>query len=222
MSTGNLNLDLFLSDLLDAFINDTTKAVDAIKRKYPSLSDKEALEICALIKASTNNSDAGEAISLAVTAPPSFSIKAKSTKNTVDSLLNKAKKSILITGYSLSDYFDDLVDVIIKKSQTGVFVEFFVNNIELQKNVDKLSRYKGCFLRIYNYAPGTDVMSALHAKVISVDGKDTLITSANLSYHGQEGNIELGTLIQSSRIAKQVKDVFTQLVFKKVFVEVKD
>lgn len=219
MSTGNLNLDLFLSDLLDAFFNDTTKAVDAIKRKYPSLSDKEALEICALIKAS-NSSDTGESISLAVTAPPSFSIKAKSTKNTVDSLLNNAKKSILITGYSLSDYFDDLVDVIIKKSQTGVFVEFFVNNIEAQKNVDKLSRYKGRFLRIYNYAPGTDVMSSLHAKVISVDGKDTLITSANLSYHGQEGNIELGTLIQSFRIAKQVKDVFTQLVFKKVFVEV--
>ena len=30
-------------------------------------------------------------------------------------------------------------------------------------------------------------MAALHAKVISVDKKDNLITSANLSYHGQEG-----------------------------------
>lgn len=52
--------------------------------------------------------------------------------------------------------------------------------------------------------------------------KDTPITSANLSYHGQEGNIELGTLIESSQIAKQVKDIFTQLMFKKIFVEVKD
>ena len=221
MSTGNLNLDLFLSELLETVSNDSAQAVTAVKKKYPSLSDKEAGEICTLISAS-NNGTTNNAVSLAVTAPPSFAIKAKSTKNTVDTLIKNAKKSILITGYSLSEYFDDLVDVIIKKSQSGVFVEFFINNIESQKNVDKLSRYKGRFLRIYNYAPGTDVMSALHAKVISVDGKDTLITSANLSYHGQEGNIELGTLIESSQIAKQVKDIFTQLVFKKIFVEVKD
>ena len=63
-------------------------------------------------------------------------------------------------------------------------------------------------------------MSALHAKVISVDQQKTLITSANLSYHGQEGNIELGTLIESERTAKQVEDLFTKLLFKKIFVEV--
>ena len=64
-------------------------------------------------------------------------------------------------------------------------------------------------------------MSALHAKVISVDQEETLITSANLSYHGQEGNIELGTHIVSKDIAKQVENVFTQLLFAKVFEEVK-
>lgn len=55
----------------------------------------------------------------------------------------------------------------------------------------------------------------MYAKVISVDGNETLITSANLSYHGQEGNIELGTHILSQDIAKQVDDVFTKLLFKK-------
>ena len=63
-------------------------------------------------------------------------------------------------------------------------------------------------------------MSALHAKVISVDKKITLITSANLSYHGQQGNIELGTLIESATIARQVEDIFTQLIFAKVFSEI--
>lgn len=62
-------------------------------------------------------------------------------------------------------------------------------------------------------------MSALHAKVISVDQTDTLITSANLSYHGQEGNIELGARIHSKELAKQVEDIFTSLVFKRIFVE---
>lgn len=220
MSTGYLNLDIFLSELLEIVSNDPVQAVTAVKKKYPSLNDKEASEICALINAS-NSGKSSEVVSLAVTAPPSFAIKAKSTKNTVDALIKNAKKNIIITGYSLSEYFDDLVDVIIKKSQSGIFVEFFINNIESQKHVEKLDRYKGRFLRIYNYAPSDDAMSALHAKVISVDGKSTLVTSANLSYHGQEGNIEIGTLIESADIAKQVKDIFTQLVFKKIFIEFK-
>ena len=63
-------------------------------------------------------------------------------------------------------------------------------------------------------------MSALHAKVISVDQKETLITSANLSYHGQEGNIELGAKIHSKKLAKQIDDVFTKLLFARIFEEI--
>ena len=211
---------MFLSELFELIGTDNALAKDSIKKRYPALNDKQAGEICAMIMAS-HTGDNDDTVLLAVTAPPSFSIRAKSTKNTVESMIKGAKKSILITGYSLSDYFNDLVDAIIQKSQSGVFVEFFINNIDAQKNVEKLNRYKGRFLRIYNYTPGSDSMSALHAKVISVDGKETLITSANLSYHGQEGNVELGTLVESEHFAKQTKEVFTQLVFKKVFAEVK-
>lgn len=218
MSTGNLNLDLFLNELLESSIIAGDKAYSAIRQRYPSLSEKEASEISKMIL-SLSYQQPKELVSLVVTAPPSFSIRAKSTKNTIDSMIKNAQKSILITGYSLSDYFNELVDTIILKSQSGVFVEFFFNNIEAQQYADKLVRYKGHFLRIYNYFPNNDALSALHAKVLSVDGKDTLITSANLSYHGQEGNIELGTIIESDMFAKQVKDVFVQLVFKKVFVE---
>ena len=158
--------------------------------------------------------------SLVTTVPPSFSVRAKSTKNTVEGLIRGAKRSVLITGYSLSGYFADLVDVLIEKSQKGVYVKFFVNNIENQKGLDKLCRYKGRFLHIYNFAGSNDSMAALHAKVISVDEQQTLITSANLSYHGQEGNIELGTLVDSREIAKEVDDIFTHLIFTKVVKEI--
>ena len=63
-------------------------------------------------------------------------------------------------------------------------------------------------------------MSALHAKVLSVDQNETLITSANLSYHGPEGNVELGTHVVSKDIAIQVERIFTQLIFSKVFEKV--
>ncbi len=218
MSTGNLSLDILLGEIAEDAISGRRKSISSLKRRFPSLSDKETDELFSMFQDAISSGK--ERAALVATTPPSFSIKAKSTMNTVRDMLEHADKSILITGYSLSDYFSGMMDTIIRKSQSGVFVKFFVNQIDSQSSFDKLILYKGRFLKIYNYSPAEDKMAALHAKVISVDRQKTLITSANLSYHGQEGNIELGTLIESAKTAKEVEDLFTQLVFKKVFVEV--
>ena len=218
MSTGNLSLDILLGEIAEDAISGRRKSVSSLRRRFPSLSDKEADELFSMFQDAFSSGK--ERATLVATTPPSFSIKAKSTMNTVRDMLEHAEKSILITGYSLSDYFNDMIDTIIRKSQTGVVVKFFVNQIDSQSNIDKLLMYKGRFLKIYNYSPTEDKMAALHAKVISVDQQKTLITSANLSYHGQEGNIELGTLIESEKTAKQVEDLFARLVVKKVFVVV--
>ena len=222
MSTGSIGLDILLDELKNSILSkeNSEGALIAIKKRFPSVSEKEAREIYALVSGAFSDEGKNDKASIVITAPPSFSLKAKTTMNTVSALLENAKKSILITGYSLSEYFNENVDLIINKSQAGVFVKFFVNNIDDQSTFDKLCRYKGKFLRIYNYPKSDDKMAALHAKVISVDGERTLITSANLSYHGQQGNIEMGTVIDSKDIAAQVDDIFTTLIFKKVFEEI--
>ena len=218
MSTGSISLDILLNQILTDALSGNNASVQAIRKRFPSLSEKEAHEIFSMVSGAAAGSE--DSAELVVTAPPSFALKTKPTKVTVDAMLTNARKSILITGYSLSDYFSDLADSIIRKSQEGVLVKFFVNDIESQNTFDRLCRHRGKFLRIYNYPKQDDKMSALHAKVISVDQQKTLITSANLSYHGQEGNIELGVIIDSGKTAKQVDDLFTKLLFNKVFVEV--
>ena len=218
MSTGDINLDILLDLIQRDAIAGTNDAVYAINRRYPALTEKQAREIHALVAGADQKEKT--TAELVVTAPPTFGLKTAVTKVVIDSMLRRAEKSILITGYSVSEYFNELTDCIIDKSQRGVTVKFYVNHIENQACFDKLRRYKGNFLKIYNYPKQDDKMSALHAKVISIDKKETLITSANLSYHGQEGNIELGTHIKSENIAKQVDDIFTKLLFKKIFVEV--
>ena len=222
MSTGNISLDILLDKMQNSIAagNDiSAESLRAIRKQFPSISDKEAHDIYALVSGALDSS-AKDKASIVLTAPSSFSFTAKTTKNTVSDMLEDSQKSILITGYSLSEYFSDMINLIIAKSQKGVFIKFFVNNIESQSSFDKLCRYKGRFLKIYNYPKAQDAMAALHAKVISVDGEKTLITSANLSYHGQQVNIEFGTVIESKAIAKQVYHIFTQLIFKKVFVEI--
>ena len=219
MSGGDLKREILLNTVRADAANGTYDAADSLRRQYPALSAEECSEIAETIQ-DAMSPETADKVSLVVTAPPSFRIDAKPTMTVVRSMLEGAGRNILITGYSLSSYFSELTDTIIDKSRRGVFVKFFINNIEKQPDADKLLRYKGRFLQIYDYSNEEDKMAALHAKVISVDMKQTLITSANLSYHGQQGNIELGALIESERTAKQLDEVMTQLIFKKVFKEV--
>ena len=216
-----MNLDILLSKIKENMASGaipSAETLSEIKKRFPSVTEREAKDIYALLF--EEHSAPKERASLVLTAPPSFSVMTKSTKNTVEKMLSDANSSVLITGYSLSEYFEDMIDMIIQKSQSGALVKFYVNNIDSQPRFEKLLRYKGRYLKIYNYKQPEDPMSALHAKVISTDKRYTLITSANLSYHGQLGNIELGTLIESPTLAKQVEDVFTKLLFSKVFFEV--
>jgi len=219
VSGGDLKREILLNTVRADAANGTYDAADSLRRQYPALSAEECSEIAETMQ-DAMSTETADKVSLVVTAPPSFRIDAKPTMTVVRSMLEGAGRNILITGYSLSSYFSELTDTIINKSQRGVFVKFFINNIEKQPDADKLLRYKGRFLQIYDYSNEEDKMAALHAKVISVDMKQTLITSANLSYHGQQGNIELGALIESERTAKQLDEVMTQLIFKKVFKEV--
>ena len=219
MSGRDIDRQMLL-DLLKSDLDNGTRNSDAMLEKaFPELSAEQIGEVREMVASAMQTEDSDK-VSLVLTAPTELSIKARSTRSVVRSMINSAERNILITGYSLSSYFADMTDTIIEKSQRGVLVKFFVNNIEKQSEFDKIIKYKGKYMEIYDYTQPEDTMSAFHAKVISVDQKKTLITSANLSYHGQQGNIEIGTLIDSKHVAKQMEDVFTKLVFGKVFREI--
>jgi phosphatidylserine/phosphatidylglycerophosphate/cardiolipin synthase-like enzyme len=56
-----------------------------------------------------------------------------------------------------------------------------------------------------------DAMTKLHAKTIVADSADALVTSANLTYHGYEANIELGVRV-SGEPARLVEAHFRDLI----------
>ena len=123
MSTGNISLDILLHQVKMDAIAQTNDAVASIQKRYPALSQKEALEIHKMIVSVSQEQH--DQAALVVTAPPSFAIRNKVTKVVVDDMLSRAQKSILITGYSLSEYFSDMIERIIQKSQQGILVKYF-------------------------------------------------------------------------------------------------
>lgn len=226
MLSGNIRRELIYNAIIDEF--NAIGRGDFDKSSFPKstalisqtfsgkLNDAEIFSIVELVlKSYLENRK--EKIELIATAPPSFLLKTKRINNAVNEIVENAKKSLLITGYSISEFVEDIIDTIIEKSQRGLFVKIFINDLSKQKSIDKLLRYQGKFLQLYNYANNDDKMAALHAKIILADGERAIISSANLSYHGMSGNIEMGTLINSVKLGKQIEEFFKSLVFQKVF-----
>lgn len=60
-------------------------------------------------------------------------------------------------------------------------------------------------LKIYEYQKDSEnKMVVLHVEALLIDRKISLVLSANLSYHGMQGNIERGILLQSQEKGKRL------------------
>jgi phosphatidylserine/phosphatidylglycerophosphate/cardiolipin synthase-like enzyme len=220
MRDQSLTVDILADELRDLLLDDEkiAEGISLIRHELPGLSDNEALKVYQLAVA-LNHKPPEESLEIVSTTPVSFLAKTRKTKPVIEELLVGAENNILLTAYSISDYFDDFLKLINNKSKQGVVVELFVNKYEQMRSVlSDIVHTNRRYFKVYEYSGKVDdKMAALHAKVILVDGNKMLISSANLSYHGLDGNIEIGTLITSWKKVSQVLEIFSDLKRQKVF-----
>ena len=164
MLSGNLRSELIYNAIIDEF--NAIGRGDFDKSSFPQstalisqtfngkLKDVEIFSIIELVLKSYLETRK-EKIELITTAPPSFMLKTKRISNVVRDVIENSEKSLLITGYSISEFVEDMIDLIIEKSQRGVFVKIFINDLAKQKSIDKLLRYQGKFLQLYDYGRNT-------------------------------------------------------------------
>ena len=199
-----------------------SKAIIELKKNFPSCPEEEINKFLNIILQIDKNKKT-EKSKIVFTSPTSFLLNQTKIWEEVKTMLTKAERSITLTGYSVSDYFDEMQELLIKKSLQGVYINLYLNDFEKHEDVLKrLIAYKtgNQFIRIYKYIqPKDDKMAALHAKMIVVDGCKSLISSANLSYHGMEGNIEAGIYIESEEKAREIEVLLKNLKRLKVFTE---
>ncbi|GHV63956.1 hypothetical protein AGMMS49587_15360 [Spirochaetia bacterium] len=220
MRNQSLTIDILADELRNLLLDSEkiTEGISLIKHEFPGFSDDDALKVYQLA-AALNRKPSEETIEIVSTTPVSFLAKTRKTRPVIEELLNSAENSILLTGYSISDYFDNFMKLINIKSKQGVVVELFVNKYEqVQPVLSDIIHTNRRYFKVYEYSGKTDdKMAALHAKIILVDNQKMLVSSANLSYHGLDGNIEIGTLVTSSKKVSQVLEIFSDLKRQKIF-----
>lgn len=227
----DINIDLIAETLIDDFekclkrpeVSAFERSMQELRRHFPNVDEKGLMDIISLV-CTVYSRNTGEKCELVITAPTSFRLKARRTEDVVGRLITEACRSITITGYSISDYFEGMLDSMIQKSTTGVYVNLYVNDVEKHgEQLQRVKSYRGQYLRLFEYNRAKDdQMAALHAKMIVVDGVSSFVSSANLSYHGMQGNIEMGILIKSADKAKTIEGLLKELRRMKVFLPVTD
>ena len=180
-------------------------SINELRKQFLNCTDAEINDILSLCFEMYNMKHS-DSIELVITAP-------------VENLIKNAEKSVVMTGYSISDYFTGMLDTIIAKSQQGVYVRFYVNDIEKSRaSLVKMLAYRSKYLQFFEYEKNSDdKMAASHAKILTIDSDKSLVSSANLSYHGLSGNIEMGFLVRSADKAKQIEELLKKLVRMHVY-----
>lgn len=156
---------------------------------------------------------------------------ARRTQPVLNELLEWASRKVTIVGYSLflgGVLTADLMERLGELSTRGVTIEFIVDRRysgwsgeggeghsvrEIKKHWPKGRRLP----RVYSWASEDGDSAKLHAKVVIVDGRDLLVTSANLTGAGLADNLELGVRLRGP-VAADCADHFEGLVRSGFFV----
>lgn len=224
MWNSSLKTDIIVDEICDILSTDDTdnkSLVSKLKEQFFSLSDDKIDDLAMIVRRLVQKNK-GDSVEVVSTNPMSFNTKNRKTYPVIEETILSAKGSITLTGYSVSDHFDEMIKLINQKSKQGIEVELYLNDYQTVKDLlCELDIENNSFFRIYNYTGELgDGLASLHAKTLIVDEQKLLVTSANLSYHGMIGNIEIGVLIDSKSKASQVLDILRDLKRTKKFKQI--
>ncbi|HEU4974153.1 MAG TPA: phospholipase D-like domain-containing protein [Baekduia sp.] len=135
----------------------------------------------------------------------------------------QAGGEILLVGYSLTASGEspstEVIALLGEASRNQVALTVVLHKDEQEANRANLLQNWDVFAvkpRVYTWEPSAGgPYTKLHAKVLVVDRRDVLVTSANLTYHGLTDNIEIGLRVQGPQAAA-IASRFDHLIAERV------
>lgn len=193
-------------------LNLTNDETASIKKILDSLRDYSVIPLLIDLTMENQRNQVNQANnnSLVWTSPFVFHKNAENTETTIFEMINSAKKSIQIVGYTIEPDTGEIFAELEKKSKTGVAVNLYFDNAEnFLPLIQKMWKHKGTLPEVYSFKSKNSKKSSLHAKVIIIDEEELLITSANLTGRGISRNVEIGMRHRGNSAKKAAKLVKT-------------
>jgi phosphatidylserine/phosphatidylglycerophosphate/cardiolipin synthase-like enzyme len=153
---------------------------------------------------------------LVATLPPETPGIARPTEQVVREMIDGATTEVILLGYELTD--QKLIGLLAAAAGRGSSVIMICD------------RGRGAAQRVRESWPsrtsaprilhdrergGGAPYASMHAKCLLIDGRDLLVTSANFTFHGLRGNIEIGVRLDGAPAA-EARKIFSYLVESRV------
>ncbi|PKH10674.1 phospholipase D-like domain-containing protein [Planomicrobium sp. MB-3u-38] len=187
-----------------------------LKKVFPSVKDEDLKRFFALMEIQHELETVQKVqMEVVVTAPPEV-LNQRRTIGVLRESIENANRTILITGYSVSEFATEIINLLIEKSRMGIKVKFFIDkNVDPTKFQEAISTPN---FELYKYKSSKE-FSSMHAKIIILDDETAFISSSNLSYNGIVNNLEIGAVITGKAI-EEFKEIFNELIAKEYFYRV--
>ena len=157
---------------------------------------------------------------LVATLPPEIPGIARPTERVAREMIEGAATEIILLGYELTDR--DLMGLLAAAAGKGASVILICD------------RSRGAAARVLDVWPSSTppprifqdreradgaTYASMHAKCLLADASDLLVTSANFTFHGLHGNIEIGVRLRGAPAA-EARKIFSHLVEDRVLEDV--
>jgi phosphatidylserine/phosphatidylglycerophosphate/cardiolipin synthase-like enzyme len=157
---------------------------------------------------------------LVATLPPEAPGLARPTERVIREMVERGSHEVILLGYELTDL--SMITLLAAASRRGANV-FFICDRGRRTATRVLNAWPPgiAMPRIFHDRERPDLApyASMHAKCLLVDGNDLLVTSANFTFHGLFGNIEIGVRLGGAP-AGEARKIFSYLVESRILEEV--
>jgi phosphatidylserine/phosphatidylglycerophosphate/cardiolipin synthase-like enzyme len=141
----------------------------------------------------------------------------RTTGGVAREIIASSRQTLLIVGYSvtidpaLTGLAARTIAAMADAAERGVVVTAVLHREANRQALLRAWRAGVSPPSIFTWPVSEDEMASVHAKFLVSDRRDALITSANLTYHGFERNLEMGLRVKG-RAAAEVHDRIHELI----------
>ncbi len=169
---------------------------------------------------------ADQSTELVWTGPTTPFVSARRTEQALLQVIDGAKSTLFITSFVAYDV-SSIIEALNATSDRGVLISILLESSKDYGGsitMDTIGKMRSLVpaARLYAWQDKSDAFAGgrVHAKVAVADGRTCFITSANLTGHAMEKNMEAGVLIIGGRIPRMFDDHLRSLVGTKVIAPV--
>jgi phosphatidylserine/phosphatidylglycerophosphate/cardiolipin synthase-like enzyme len=151
----------------------------------------------------------------------------RTTGGVAREIIDDSKSTLLVVGYTvtvdprLSGLAAQTSTAIASAAERGVVVTAVLHRDANRRAL--LQAWKGGAPEpsVFTWPVADDDKASIHAKLLIADRRDGLVTSANLTYHGFEGTIEMGLRV-TGKAAAEIHDRIHELIAARELVPWRD